>query len=67
MNGERYAVYDIEEEGFEQVVQGSATINIQLTAGQVVQIENILSTKIYGTELSGYVSSWFTGHLLYTL
>ena len=46
--------------------QGSATINMELTAGQIVWIENAVSTTIYGTN-DGRLFSWFTGHLLYTL
>ena len=46
---------------------GSATINIELTAGQVVRIENAGSTMIYGTHSTGYIYSWFTGHLLHAL
>ena len=47
---------------------GSATINLRLSAGQVVQIQNIASTKIYGTAPSfGFMYSWFTGYLLYVL
>ena len=46
---------------------GSATINIELTAGQVVRIENDWSTRIYGTDSDGYIYSWFSGHLLYAL
>ena len=46
---------------------GSATINIELTAGQVVRIENDWSTTIYGTDSTGYIYSWFSGHLLSAL
>ena len=46
---------------------GSATISIELTAGQVVRIENDWSTRIYGTDSAGFIYSWFTGHLLYAL
>ena len=46
---------------------GTATINIELTAGQIVRIENAGSTAIYGTNSPGYMYSWFTGHLLYAL
>ena len=44
----------------------SFTINIQLTAGQVVQVENDNSASVTGTN-SGYINSWFTGHMLYAL
>ena len=46
---------------------GSATINIELRAGQIVRIENYGSTLIYGTSEGGNMYSWFTGHLLYAL
>ena len=45
----------------------SSTINIQLTAGQIVRIENVGSLQIYGTNSAGYMHSWFTGHLLCAL
>ena len=44
----------------------SFTINIQLTAGQVVKVENDNSASVTGTN-SGYINSWFTGHMLYAL
>ncbi len=44
--------------------QGSGTINLYLTAGQAVQVENWASTTIYGTWSIGY-HSWFIGLLLY--
>ena len=36
---------------------GSATINIELSAGQLVRIENLGSTTILGTDSSGYIQS----------
>ena len=44
---------------------GDATINLELSAGQTVSIENHLSTRLYGTGADGLMFSWFTGHLLY--
>ena len=44
----------------------SSTINLVLTAGQNVQIQNVGSTVIYGIRV-GVLRSWFTGHLLYAL
>ena len=44
----------------------SVTINIQLTAGQIVKVQNDNSALVYGTS-SGVVQSWFTGHMLYAL
>lgn len=48
---------------------GSATINVELRAGQIVRIENYGSTVIFGTsdDEEGEMYSWFTGHLLYAL
>ena len=46
---------------------GYATINMELSAGQLVRIENVGSTILYGTETDGFYFSWFTGHLLYAL
>ena len=61
----RYA--NVEEYAFNSDYNpaGSGTINIELTAGQVVRIENFRSTAILGTNAAGYIYSWFTGHLLY--
>ena len=46
---------------------GDATINLELRAGQKVQIINLDSNKIHGTSPRGTLLSWFTGHLLYRL
>ena len=46
---------------------GAFTINMQLTAGQIVRVENEASTFIYGTTESGVMQSWFTGYMLYSL
>ena len=46
---------------------GSATINLQLTAGQIVKVQNDISTLLYGTNTEEGSKSWFTGHLLYAL
>ena len=43
-----------------------AAINVKLNAGEIVRIENIGSTAIYGLD-DGIIRSWFTGHLLYAL
>lgn len=45
----------------------STTINIQLTAGQLVRVENDYSSLVYGTNSEGYILSWFTGFMLYAL
>ena len=47
-------------------LNGDATINLELSAGQIVRIENGFSTTILGT-FNGIMRSWFTGHLLYAL
>ena len=47
-------------------VQGSASIILELTAGQSVRIESQDSTEVYGTT-SGFYQSWFTGFLLFEL
>ena len=46
---------------------GCATINLQLTAGQIITVENQHSTVLYGTDSSGIIHSYFTGHMLYAL
>ena len=50
-----------------QNVAGSTPIVLELTAGQVVRIENDISTIVYGTDSDGTIHSWFTGHILYLL
>ena len=46
---------------------GSATITIELKAGQIVRILNKGSTDVLGTAPAGFLYSWFTGYLLYAL
>ncbi len=46
---------------------GSATINLELTAGERVRVQNVDSSVVYGTAQFGVIESWFTGHLLYVL
>ena len=46
---------------------GTVTINLELTAGQIVRVENNDSTLIYGTDANGIIQSWFTGFLMYAL
>ena len=46
---------------------GCDTINIQLTAGQIVTVENEHSTELYGLDGAGAYNSWFTGFLLFAL
>ena len=62
----RYAEYDLYV-GSDIHPSGSATINVELTAGQIVRVENHGSTILYGTSDEGNMYSWFTGHLLYPL
>ncbi len=45
----------------------SATINLELTAGQIVRIESNVSTEIYGTHADGFIFSWFTGFLMFAV
>ena len=66
MDEERFAFED-EWNKTDDSTSGTATINMELTAGQIVRIENYASSLIYGTDPSGYIFSWFTGHLLYAL
>ncbi len=47
--------------------QGTATINLYLTAGQQVQVENSGSTYVFGTDSTSFLYSWFTGYLLYAV
>ena len=61
----RYAEKDGVSGGSNEAPASSATINLQLNAGQLVRIENVGSTLLYGTHAEGFVQSWFTGHLLY--
>ena len=63
----RYAEKDGVSGGSNEAPASSATINVQLNAGQLVRIENVGSTLVYGTFGEGYIQSWFTGHLLYAL
>ena len=63
---DRYAMKQIYSGGDVQPAS-SSTINLELTAGQIVRVENAISTAIYGTDSSGVIRSWFTGHLLYAL
>ena len=64
----RYAYKDGEDPGStNSLPSGSATINVELTAGQIVRIENRGSSVIYGTDAEEFMNSWFTGHLLYAL
>ena len=46
---------------------GCATINLQLTAGQIIRVDNEISTLLYGTDELGIIHSYFTGYMLYAL
>ncbi len=48
-------------------MQASATINLHLTVGQTVQVQNYGSSTVYGMHSSGFMYSWFTGFLFYAL
>ena len=47
--------------------QGSTSIILELTAGQLVRIENSFSTQVFGTHPEYGQVSWFTGFLLSAL
>ncbi len=47
--------------------QGFGTITLQLTADQVVRIENDYSRAIYGSDDQYGHVSWFTGYLVHKL
>ena len=68
VDGAQYAykaLYTVDSDPFPSA---SATITIELLAGQVVQIENVISTLVYGTNTdAGFIHSWFTGYLLYAI
>ena len=57
VDGVRKAI--VEESDFSwEIPQGLATVLLYLTAGQVVQVENIQSTTVYGTDTKfGYLVS----------
>ncbi len=46
--------------------QGTATINLYLTAGQEVQVQNSGSTQVWGT-YNGFYQTWITGFLIYAV
>ena len=50
-----------------QTPTSAVTMNVQLTAGQVVRVENYKSSNVYGTDSSGVMMSWFTGFLIFAL
>ena len=58
-----------EHTSVDPATQGITTINLYLTAGQFVQVQvqvqNRISTAVYGTGGNGYLRSWFTGFLLH--
>ena len=57
MDGARYALVKVFAGSGDSNPLGSATINIELTAGQVVHIENVGSTSVYGTNSAGFIYS----------
>ena len=50
-----------------QTPTSAATINLQLTAGQIVRVENDQSDVLYGTDSNGIMQTWFTGFMIYAL
>ena len=66
----RYVYHDMDyaEDGSATLnPTGTATINVQLTAGQIVRVENDNSITINGTDASGVINTWFTSYMLYAL
>ena len=51
----------------DQSPSNTITINLILTAGQIVRVENRVSSLIYGTSGSGDINSWFTGYMLFEI
>ena len=64
---DRYLYFDVNIFDGGSAPTGTTAINIQLTAGQIVRVENNISTLIYGTDSAGTISSYFTGYMLYLL
>ncbi len=67
VDADRVAIKDAYFQNSDSQPQGSATITLELQAGQIVRVENFASTRVFGTDDSGLILSWFTGHLLYAL
>ena len=65
IDGERYTDNELVTSGGNPT--STVTINVELTAGQIVQVENDESTLIFGTNPDAIIHSWFTGFLLYAL
>ena len=65
VDGQRVFVVEEYSLNVDPSPQGSATINLYLTAGQLVQVENSASTLLWGTNASGFLYSWITGFLFY--
>ncbi len=63
----RYVYHDTRGTGGAAEPTGTFTINVLLTAGQIVRVENNISTEILGTNSDGVQHSWFTGFMLYQL
>ncbi len=57
----------IGDEGWDTNPTGTMVVNLQLNAGQVIKVQNALSTRVFGTTSIGTMRSWFTGHMLYLL
>ncbi len=64
VNEDRVAYID-ETDQMMYIGQGSGTITLQLTAGQLVRIENAVSSELVGTVPTYGHLSWFTGYLLH--
>ena len=68
VDGARYAYFDMDyDESGSGSPSPTATIILQLTAGQIVRVENPDTFVIYGTDASGVIQTWFTGYMLHAL
>ena len=67
VDDEQYAYVDEGTDNSNLTPTGTGSINIELTAGQTVRIENQGSFSVIGSDELGMMYSWFTGHLLYAL
>ena len=59
--------YHEEDSSGSETPTSAATINIQLTGGQIVRVENDQSDVLYGTDSAGIMQTWFTGFMIFAL
>ncbi len=67
VDNQRFAFKDAYLGSSHSTPSTSATISLQLKAGQVIKVENVSSNSVWGTDSDGAMLSWFTGHLLFPL